>query len=226
MLAARLWYWVRWASSTMTKMLAASDSVGWTCPRRGPPPGPVSSWNFWIVVITVLTGRVFEDLPQAAHTVGPLRVGEPARGEHPGDLPIELGAVGDDNDGWLLLRFVAPQLEGQPQHGQALARPLRVPDDAAPRARLPRRLDPPHRLVDGNELLVAGQLADRRDRLRPRRRRSCGRCRGGCVAREGRRAGCPAGVGARPSCSPSCSTPRGYGSFHSRKNRSGVPTVP
>ena len=33
-------------------------------------------------------------------------------------------------------------------------------------------------------------------------------------------------VGARPSRSPSCATLSGYGSFHSRKNRSGVPSVP
>ena len=106
-------------------------------------------------------GRVFQDPPQAAHAVGPLRVREPARGEHPGDLPVELGAVSDDDDRRLLLRLVAAELERQPEHGQALARPLRVPDDAAPRARFPRRPDPPHRLVDGDELLVAGQLADR-----------------------------------------------------------------
>ena len=35
-----------------------------------------------------------------------------------------------------------------------------MPDDPAARARLPRRPDPPQRLVHGDELLVAGQLAD------------------------------------------------------------------
>ena len=55
MLAARLRYCVRWASSTITKMLVASDRVGWTEPRRAaPPPAPAISWNFWMVVITVL----------------------------------------------------------------------------------------------------------------------------------------------------------------------------
>ena len=54
MLAARLRYCVRWASSTMTKMLVASDSVGWTAARRPGPAAPAISWNFWIVVITVL----------------------------------------------------------------------------------------------------------------------------------------------------------------------------
>ncbi len=86
--------------------------------------------------------------------------GEPARGEHSGDLPVELCPVGDDDHCGLLLRLVAAQLQGQPQHGQALARPLRVPDHAAPLARPPRRPDAPHRLVHGDELPVAGQLAD------------------------------------------------------------------
>ena len=53
MFAARLRYCVRRASSTITKMLAASDSVGWTLDRCAAPPAPVISWNFWIVVITV-----------------------------------------------------------------------------------------------------------------------------------------------------------------------------
>ena len=103
---------------------------------------------------------VLQDAPQVAHAVGPLGVREPACGEHPGDLPVELGAVGDDDHRRLLLRLVAAQLQGQPQHGEALARPLRVPDHAAPLARPPRRPDAPHRLVHGDELPVAGQLAD------------------------------------------------------------------
>ena len=86
--------------------------------------------------------------------------GEPARGEHSGNLPVELGAVGDDDHGGLLLRLVAAELEGEPEHRQALPRPLCVPDDSAPRARLSGGADAPHHLVHGDELLVAGQLAD------------------------------------------------------------------
>ena len=72
---------------------------------------------------------------------------------------IELRAVGDDDDGWLLLGRVAAQLERQPQHRQALPGSLGVPDDAAAGARFVCRPDPAHRLVDGDELPVAGQLA-------------------------------------------------------------------
>ena len=107
-----------------------------------------------------LAGRVLEDPPQAAHAVRPLGVREPARGEHAGNLPVELRPVGDDYDGRLLLRRIAAELERQPEHRQALPRPLRVPDDPAARTRLSRRPDPPQRLVHGDELLVAGQLAD------------------------------------------------------------------
>ena len=105
-------------------------------------------------------GRVSQDPPQAPHTVRPFGVREPARGEHPGDLPVELRPVGDDDDGRLPLRLVAAQLEREPQHRQALPRPLGVPHDPAPRARFPRRPDSAHRLVHGDELLVARQLAD------------------------------------------------------------------
>jgi hypothetical protein len=58
------------------------------------------------------------------------------------------------------VELVASQLEREPEHGQALARALRVPDDSAAlgrRARLARAID---RLVDGGVLLVAAELAD------------------------------------------------------------------
>ena len=107
-----------------------------------------------------LAGRVREDAPEVAHAVRTLGVREPARGEHPGDLPVELGAVSDDDHGGLLLRLVAAELEREPEHGQALPRSLGVPDDSAACARLPRGADSPHRLVHGDELLVPRQLAD------------------------------------------------------------------
>ena len=151
---------MRWASSTMTKMLAASDRVG---VDRPPPRGAADAGDLLELLDGGhhrLAGRVREDAPEIAHAVRALGVRKPAGGEHPGDLPVELGAVGDDDDGGLLLRLVAAELEREPEHRQALPRPLRVPDDSAPRARLPGRPDPAHRLVDGDELLVAGQLSD------------------------------------------------------------------
>ena len=131
--------------------------------HRRPPPGAARARDLLELLDRGhhrLAGGMLQDPPQIRHALCPLGIGEPARSEHPCDLPIELRAVGDDDHGRLLLRLVAAELEGQPQHRQALARPLRVPDDAAPLARFPRRPDPPQRLVHGHELLVAGQLAD------------------------------------------------------------------
>ena len=107
-----------------------------------------------------LAGRMREDAPEIAHAVRAFGVRKPAGGEHPGNLPVELGAVGNDDHGGLLLRLVAAKLEREPEHRQALPRPLGVPDDSAPRARFSGSADATHRLVDGDELLVAGQLAD------------------------------------------------------------------
>ena len=105
-------------------------------------------------------GGMFEHAPQVSDTGCPLRVGKPTRGEHTGNLRIQFGAVRNDDDGRLLLCLVAPQLQRQPQHRQAFAQPLRMPDDAAAPAALPRRANAPHGLVDGHELLVADELAN------------------------------------------------------------------
>ena len=69
-------------------------------------------------------------LAQVAHAVGSLGIGKPARRKHASDLPVEFRPVGDDDHGRMRLGFVAAELECQPEHRQALARPLRVPDNA------------------------------------------------------------------------------------------------
>ena len=83
-----------------------------------------------------------------------------------GDLVVELGAVGDRHDGGVGQPRVPADLGGQPQHGQGLARPLGVPDHAAPLGGLLAREDAgqggPHRPV----LLVAGHLLDQPSPLR------------------------------------------------------------
>ena len=107
-----------------------------------------------------LAGRVREDSPEIPYAVRAFRIRKSAGLEHPGDLPIELGAVGDDDHGGLLLRLVAAELEREPEHREALSRALRVPDDPAPRARLSGTANPPHRFVDRDELLVTGELSD------------------------------------------------------------------
>ena len=95
----------------MTKMLVASDSVGWTAPRWSVS---VISWNFWIVAHHRPAGRMFQDSPQIAHAVCPLGIRETARGEHARNLPVELGTVSDDDNGRLLLGSVTPELECKP----------------------------------------------------------------------------------------------------------------
>ena len=103
---------------------------------------------------------MFQDSPQIADTVCLLGIRETARSEHARNLPIEFGAVGDDHNGRLLLGSVTPELECKPQHRQALARTLCVPNDTAALARLPSRTNPAHRLVHGDELLIACQFAN------------------------------------------------------------------
>ena len=140
------------------------------CPSRGAPGAPGAAGTTGAAGVGHLpelldrghhrpAGRMLQEPAQAPHARRALRVREPAGGEHPGDLPVELRPVGDDDDGRLPLRLVAAELEREPQHRQALPRPLRMPDDSAPCAWFPRRPDPAHRLVHGDELLVARQLA-------------------------------------------------------------------
>ena len=74
-----------------------------------------------------------------ARPVHPLRGREAAALEGACDLPVQLPAVGDHDDGGIAQARLAAQLRRQPQHGQRLARSLRVPDHAAPLLRLPAR---------------------------------------------------------------------------------------
>ena len=76
------------------------------------------------------------------------------------DLPVELGPVGDDDDGWILQLRGAAQFGRQPEHGERLTRALGVPHDAASLLGLATLEDALHRLLDGSELLVAWQLLD------------------------------------------------------------------
>ena len=105
----------------MTKMLGALESVGWTAAVPGAAAGPVISWNFWIVVITVLPvgcSRICRRWRTLSARSG---FGKPARREDAGDLFVELGAVGDDDDGRLLLGGVAAEFEGEPEHREAFS---------------------------------------------------------------------------------------------------------
>ncbi len=108
-----------------------------------------------------LPRRPREQLAQVAHALGPLGVGEAAGDEGLGDLLVEVLAVGDDHERRVLVRRVAPELQREPQHREALARALRVPDDAAALGRASSRSGArAMALFTARELLVAAELAD------------------------------------------------------------------
>ena len=92
--------------------------------------------------------------------VHPLRRGEAAAFEGVRDLLVQLGAVGDHHDVGVGQARLATDFGGQPQHGQRLARPLGVPDHAAPLLGPGLRQDAAHGRLDRPVLLVAGQLLD------------------------------------------------------------------
>ena len=86
------------------------------------------------------------------------------------ELLFEVGAVGDQHNLEPPQFGVAPHRPDQEHHGQALARPLGVPDDPATAvdvavgcARLAGE-QPPHRLADATVLLVAADDLDRATR--------------------------------------------------------------
>ena len=133
MLAARLLYWVRWASSTITKMLWASERVGWTDRSRG-VLAAVISWNFWIVVITVLPVGCSRIRRRSRTLSARSGFGKPQAFEDAGDLAVQLRAVGDDDDGRLLLGGVAAEFEREPEHGQASCRKPWVCQTTPPRS--------------------------------------------------------------------------------------------
>ena len=75
------------------------------------------------------------------------------------DLPVEVVAVGDDHDTRIRNVLVERQSTPQHDHGQRLARPLGVPDNATPTATVRvKLLDPLHGAPDAEELLVASDL--------------------------------------------------------------------
>jgi hypothetical protein len=72
-----------------------------------------------------------ENLSKVADTFGALGIREAAVVEDVADLLVEFGAVGDDDNGRVLLGRVAAEFGGEPQHRERLARALGMPDHAA-----------------------------------------------------------------------------------------------
>ena len=186
-------YWLRCASSAMTTMLRRSESTGCRSPFS-------SGKNFWIVVKTTPPGGDRSSFRAgrrgSSACTGGWRSRSLAAREGAEELVVEVVAVGEHDEGRVLHRRVADDAAGVEGHRQALARALRVPDDAdAPVAGLAarllaglvaaRRLAPPDRprparaarsvsstaTLHRVELVVAGHLLDElRRRRRPRRR--------------------------------------------------------
>ena len=153
---------VRWASSTNTNsspFARKSEGRASSISRRNaavvsepvsPPPAP----NLWTRLQTshgVVRLRVADKVGPA---LGPVHV-LPNPLEHPLDLLVELGPVGDDEDAAAVDVLADPL--GEPHHGQALARALGVPDDAALAG-----ADVPLGRLDAEVLVVAGELLDAR----------------------------------------------------------------
>ena len=108
--------------------------------------------------LTAAAGAAF--LRLGTRAVHALRGRKAAALEGVGDLLVQLGAVGDHHDVGVGQARLAAYSGGQPQHGQGLARPLGVPDHAAPLLGPGLRQDAAHGRLDGAVLLVAGQLLD------------------------------------------------------------------
>ena len=120
----------------------------------------VISWNFWIVVITVLPVGCSRIRRRSRTLSARSGFGKPQAVKTPVIWPSSLVRSVTMTMVGLLLGGVAAEFEREPEHGQALAGALGVPDDAATFAWLSCGADPLHRLVHGDELAVAGQLAD------------------------------------------------------------------
>src|SRR5690606_14619654 len=90
-----------------------------------------------------------------------LGVGEAAGAEGSDNLVVEILAIGDEHERGVFVRWITPQLERQPQHGEALAGALRMPYHAATLGGLLARYGASDRTVDGNQLLVTRYLAHR-----------------------------------------------------------------
>ena len=101
---------------------------------------------------------------RAEQIAKPPRAGRPLRFDHGGpleggrDLPVELRAVRDDDDGGVAEGGGAPQLDREPEHRQRLAGALRVPHHPSPLLRSAPLEDARYGLADGAILLVARQL--------------------------------------------------------------------
>src|SRR5215831_10697351 len=120
-------YWLLCASSAITTILRRSDSTGWRSPFS-------SGMNFWIVLNTTppepTCNLARKSVAFSLHRFLSEEIAAARKGRE--QLVVEIIAVGDHDDGRVFHRRVQDQPPGVEGHRQALARALRVPDDADP----------------------------------------------------------------------------------------------
>ncbi len=147
-------YWLRCASSVMTMMSLRVRELGENlAPRRA------EFLDQGEDVALVAAQKLLQMLAALRlHRLAQLRQFA-AGGEGPGDLAVEFGAVGDDEKG-PVARLLAQNLAGEEQHRQALARALRVPEDAEPALVLGDVVDRLQRAIDAEQLVGLRQLLD------------------------------------------------------------------
>ncbi|MFO0642572.1 MAG: hypothetical protein U0183_25300 [Polyangiaceae bacterium] len=95
-----------------------------------------------------------------ANALGSVGIREAAGDERLRDLFVEIRTVGDDDQGRVLVHGIAPKLEREPKHREALSRALRVPHDAAALGGLLCRACAGDGLVHRCELLIPAELAN------------------------------------------------------------------
>src|ERR1017187_5126791 len=100
-------------------------------------------------------GQKVSEIPDAFGSVGIRKAAVP---EGSRNLVVEINPVRDDDDGRVVVEWVAAKLQSEPEHREAFPGPLRVPDDAPPLRRFLRRSRTLDGFVDGAELLISGDL--------------------------------------------------------------------
>ena len=119
-------YWLRWASSAITTMLGRGESTGCASPFS-------SGKNFWMVVKTTPPDSTESLLRRSARLsacTGDWRSKSWQREKVLKSWSSKSLRVGQHDDGGVAHSWLANDSPSVKSHGQALPRPLGMPDDA------------------------------------------------------------------------------------------------